>query len=137
MALEWEILVDANCVVVTWRGAFDLDEYMTFYEQLAEHPDFQPTISRIYDMRGTRYGMSPAELSTVSARLQQQEPRHSKRKVAFIVGDDLTFGVLRQFVVSAASLQADYTVVRDPKAAKAWVGLDPDHTLPFDRDPER
>ena len=77
--------------------------------------------------------MSAAELDYVSTWLQQQESRHAARKVAFIVADDLTFGVLRQFVVSAARLKADYTVVRDPEAAKAWVGVDPDRVLPFDR----
>lgn len=133
MALEWEIVSTANCIVVSWNDDFDADEYLSFYRDLSNAPDFQPHLSRLYDLRQTRIPMKLDDLRSLSVNIQRDEDKHGKRRVVFLVDSDLNFGLIRQFVTTAAILSADYHISRDSIEAKRFAGLDPEYVLIPDR----
>ena len=133
VALQWEIVASANCVVVTWDQRFDLDEYMAFYRRFAEAEEFRPGMCRLYDLRRTRLSLSLDELYRLTARIQQEEHKHGERRVVFLVESDLNFGIVRQFIATAAPLAVDYHMTRDLAEAKRLSGLATDYTMPGDR----
>ncbi len=106
---------------------------MVFYREFTEAPGFRVGMSRFYDLRRTRLALTARELGALSARIQQDEHKHGERKVVFLTGNDLTFGVVRQFIVTAAPLAVDYHISRDADEAKHRVGLSPGYVLPADR----
>lgn len=133
MTLQWEVVSTANCVVVAWNDAFDADEYLSFYSDFSNVPEFQVHLSRLYDLRQTRIPMKLGDLRNLSINIQRDEDRDGKRSVVFLVDSDLNFGLIRQFITTAAILSADYHLCRDPVEAKRYVGLDPEYVLIPDR----
>jgi len=133
MAHQWEIVEAANCVVVTWGKSFDIGEYLGFYADFMAHSDFHPGINRLYDLRATRMAMSVSELKELTDQLQQSEHRQGRRQVVLLVSDDLSFGVMRQFVVTAAPLDVDYHVTRSVDEARSLLALPADYALPTKR----
>ena len=65
--------------------------------------------------------------------IRDRDGLHGKRRVAFVVDDDVSYGVLRMAVGHSVLAQFELRVVRDQDEAKEWIGLSTDYVLPADR----
>lgn len=133
MALQWEIVAAANCIEVAWSDVFDADEYIAFYNSLSEAPEFQPHMTRLYDLRNTKVKMGLNDFRLLATNIQQTEHLHGKRRVIILVNSELNFGLMRQFITTAAPLAAEYHITRDVAEAKSLAGVDTEHILIADR----
>ncbi len=133
MAIEWEIVEPANCVVLTWDEAFEANEFMSFYNDFSGDPLFRPGMNRLCDMRKIKFTPGIEELRRLAANIRKGEPEHGRRKVVLLAGSDATFASLRQFMAVAFELDADYHVTRGLDEAIKLMGLAPAYVLPGDR----
>ncbi len=133
MAYRYEFVESAECIVVTWSEQLSVKELVAFIEEVAEHAEFRSGLDRLHDFRGVDFDLSAEALKSLAGRVQPIAPQLGKRRVAALVGDDLSYGVMRVFMAVGSSLLADTHVTTNAAEAKTWVGLHSDYVLPADR----
>ena len=137
MPHQCELVTSADCAVVTWTGTQDVKAALAFVAELSNFPEVQTGRHRLYDLRDADINLSAAERRLIVDLARQDDELHGERKVVFLVDRDLTYGLMRMFILFAGELKADMHVTRDPDEAKARVGLPGQYVLPADRQQAR
>ncbi len=133
MPYTYEFVDEANdCIVATWHDSHTPEEFLAFYNEILEHPKFRVGLNRLVDFRGVRINLSPDQIEQLKTGVGPADYKHGRRKVAMLVGDDLSFGIMRQYMIAVAPENVAWFLTRDAEKARAWVGLPAGYVLPAD-----
>lgn len=86
--------------------------------------DFENRNSWLVDFADARVNASPAEVRQQAIRLRDYQQKHKPDQrflLAAAAEDDVTFGLLRIFVVYAECSNSRFHVCRDFQEAKTWM----------------
>ena len=133
MTYTYEFLSEAGCFVVTCSGRVSAQDMLELVVALESHPEFRPGLNRLVDFRSATMFLSAEQVAAISREIRDRDGLHGKRRVAFVVDDDVSYGVLRMAVGHSVLAQFELRVVRDQDEAKEWIGLSTDYVLPADR----
>ena len=126
--MRLEIKIDSVRSIARMRvfGVWDVSEFSARLTELTDHPDFKPGMPAIWDMRDADLaGMTKGDMLAAGEKSRQLADRRGNARVAFVVPDDLRFGMARMPQVVGRSPNLDIQVFRDFAAAEAWIAESP------------
>lgn len=125
--------IDAEHRVLVIRITDDAryDDTLRRYRELLESGAVHPSDRIVTDLRPLRTNPMTSESVRGVASLMQGfrarlEPDAPKPKTAIVAGNDVTFGLGRQYAQMAHDVRAEIEVFRDAPAACVWLDLDED-----------
>ncbi len=133
MPYTYEFVRPPGAYLVTWSGEWTVDNLRSCLADLRADPNFRPGLNRLYDLRAISIRLNSEQVAAIAKALEAEDEKHGDRKVAYLAGDDITYGVLRMAVGHGILMRAQRWVMRDVDEAKDWAGLPHDYTLPADR----
>ena len=133
MPYTYEFVDEADdCIVATWRDSYRYEEILGFYSEILEHPKFHVGQNRLFDFRSVRISLSQDQTQRIKSTVGPMDHQHGRRNVALLVGDDASYGVMRQFMMAVAPANVSWIVTRDAEKAATWVSLPAGYVLPAD-----
>lgn len=122
--LTYRIDRSLGLVVITYVGKIDVDEVLSKQAEMRALPEFDPDYASLFDY-------SAADLSEIDAvalrRIAAGTPFSSKARRAFLVRDEVSYGLLRMFqAFSEMAGRGDMVqVFLDRDEALRWLALRP------------
>lgn len=121
---------EADVMVITWRGEVTLALWREFLEALVVDPRSRPGLGRLHDFRAVTIDFEIEQVRQMAVAVNARDRSLGRRRVAHLVKNDMSFGVLRMFASIAESGNSDMQVFRDVAPALAWAGAADDSRLP-------
>ena len=132
MPYRYDFVQGSQIIVVKWTDVLTAEGFIEFLRDLAANSDFRSNLNRLYDFRSATIALTSTGLLSIKTEVHKLDKEHGARCVAFLVHQDLAFGMLRMFTTIGDELKADMRVFRDEAEAKAWIGLPVEFKLPWD-----
>ena len=89
---------------------------------MMQHPDFQPGMPSVWDLRGVDVSkLDPQGMESVANLNRETAETRGPARVAFVVDDDVVFGTVRMYGVLAEVPHLDTAPFRDLQEAIQWV----------------
>lgn len=122
MQVDISIDRDRNIAMVRITGRLNVGEVGRQAAAFVDRPDFTPGLPAIFDLRGADFASFGAVGSRAVAEVNRGlAARRGAARVAFVVDNDLGFGVLRMHEVLGQSSNLQVRVFRDLAEAQHWV----------------
>ena len=106
-------------------GIFNFTEFRSFFESILNHPDFRPGFKIFCDARGMDFSnMTRSDVDEIVKFDKDILERRGHGRTAFLVNDDLQFGMSRM-----VELQRDerhrkpLNVFKSPDKARRWLEI--------------
>lgn len=115
---------EQGCIFVRWSGRFDPDELGHVLTVLGHYDCFHEGAWVFHDARQWDLNLPMAELLRVTGACVTRPARFSgTRRGAFLISDNLSYGMLRVLATVRERPDLRVEVFRDLAEAKAWLGL--------------
>lgn len=121
--MRYEIRIDSSRGLcrVRFTGAVEPSELEAFRADFRAALDATPAMPTLYDLRQASLDRATAsqmrQLGAVNASLSEWR---GASRLALLVGDDLSFGLMRMYEVLGASPNLRIQVFRDEREAEEW-----------------
>lgn len=113
-------------VRITPGGQLNADSGLRLFRQMLEHPDFEPGMSSVWDLRQCDVSAMNAESFRAIADYSAQRAKdRGTARVAYVSDTNFAFGLSRMFEVVGKVAHLETRAFRDIASAEAWV-LEPD-----------
>ncbi|MDP6344068.1 MAG: hypothetical protein QF578_11475 [Alphaproteobacteria bacterium] len=131
MAFRYDIDPSIDLQVVQAEGVVTDDDVYDYIRTAAADPRAAGVTRVLCDLRR----IDKLEVSATTIRALADPARSvPNRRRAFVVGDDVTYGMLRMYQIMTDSDEAALGLFRDEAEARAWLDLAADYRPPFDWD---
>jgi hypothetical protein len=105
--------------IATGSGVLRLDDAVEAASALWRTPGWRGR-SVVWDLREGRFDISSADAETAAQFVLRRQPSPPPRRVAFVTGRDVDFGMARVFEVYRQSEATEFRVFRDYDEAVTW-----------------
>lgn len=120
MPVDYRIDSERRIVFSTGAGAITVQEILAYQKRLGADPAFSSDFSQLFDYREA---LADQLRTTDIQGLAETDVFSSTSRRAFVVSQDVTFGLARMFEMFRDSTQ-HIMVFRDMDEARQWLGLD-------------
>ncbi len=121
MAISYLIDRDNRVVFTRISDMLDWPTLRRYLKTLGEDPQFDPRFRALVDMTE----MTGTSVEAAEVRLAaHDQPYHKDSRRAFVVTNDLVYGMLRMYAVYSESLLFEVSIFRDLQSALDWLPLD-------------
>jgi len=118
---HFEIDAARRLVLSTLSGTVKDDDLRVHMNDLARHPDFDPTYAQLWDLRGA----ANSDVTGAGLRgLRGQGPWNSATRRAFVCDSDLSFGMARMAEALNDQRPSEIRVFREMSEALDWLEVD-------------
>jgi len=122
VGIDSQIDTQRRLVFTTVQGDIDLAAALDHTDRLRAHPDFDPAMNQLFDMRAVgQISLTADDLRTIAAA----NVLGPGVRRAVVAPTDLSFGVARQLEFFLTPAGHEVQVFRDIDEARQWLGLDP------------
>ena len=123
MPITTTIDVERDLIIRKVTGRFLIDDLEAAYAYSFEHPDYKSSMNALWDLlEADIAGVSSEEL-TEAVKLVQSvtEKRGGGYKVAFVVPDEVSYGITRMFKALGNNLGFQMSSFRNMDDANIWL----------------
>ena len=110
-------------IIVRYWGAVDRAELEQVRLEIEADPAFRPGMNRVWDERDCDIDISHEDLIALAGNWSSTSVNHGKRKLAYLVKQDLSWGFNRVFEAYRHQPDVEYKLFRDFEPAKQWLPL--------------
>jgi len=108
-------------VFTTGSGVLTDEDCFGHVRTLSTDPDFKPSMDQLADLTHvTEVRLTASGIH----RMADRNPFGEGSRRAFVVTDDVAFGMARMYQILTSDHAHDLTVFRDLAEARAWLGLE-------------
>ncbi len=135
MAHRYLIDSELDYIVVRYWDTVNRAEFDQVRRELEADPNFQPGMNRLWDQRDCEIELSHEDLVDLAEGWSSSNAAHGKRRLAYLVAKDLSWGFNRVFEGYRHHPDVEWRLFRDFDEAKQWLPLpdevpDPRELLP-------
>jgi hypothetical protein len=124
MPVDYRIDSERRIVFSTGTGAVTVQEILAYQQRLRQDPAFSADFNQLFDYRT----VSAEQLRTTDIQgLAETDVFSPGSRRAFVVSEDVTFGLARMFEMFRDSNER-IVVFRNINEARRWLGLDDEKT---------
>ncbi len=123
-------------IVVRYWGIVDFEELSQVRQEIEADSGFRPGLNRIWDERDCDIQLSHDELARLAGGWSGSSANHGKRKLAYLVGEDLFWGFNRVFEAYRDNPDVEFQIFHDFAETLEWLGLPEDTPEPRDLLPD-
>ncbi len=136
LAHRYLIDSDLGVIIVRYWLRVDFAELGAVRQEIEADPAFRPGLNRIWDERDCNIDLTHEELAALAESWTAAGASHGKRKLVYLVNEDLSWGFNRVFEAYRQNPDLEYRLFRDYAEAKRWLGLPEDLADPRELLPE-
>ena len=103
------------------KGEFTSEEYRSALSAIASSTSHSPSIRSIWDLRELDFTKVTPQLVRACVEVRSSFPKRHPAKIAFVVDDDLGFGMTRMFEIVGDQLGDATKVFREFFDAELWL----------------
>ena len=120
MPASYKIAAARGVVFTSGSGVLTDEDCFAHVRALSTDPDFKPSMHQLADLTHvTEVRLTAGGIQ----RLAERVPFGEGSRRAFVVADDVAFGMARMYQILTSDHAHDLTVFRDLDEARAWLGL--------------
>ena len=111
----------ASLVTVTLHGELTLETMKGAFARLVNHPEFEPGMNAIWDLRQTTINIRPGDPSKLAEYVRtRRSSRGSRYRLAMVAQTSEQWSMARTYQLVSAPLPFEFRIFRDEKAAREW-----------------
>jgi hypothetical protein len=126
--LDFEIDVASRVIFIRLAGAVSPEEIYAYPPMLLEHPDYDPSFAELIDCRHADGSALSGQSLRRMAAINRAEFDEIEHRIAYVVSEDLAFGLVRQYLMLSKDAPAARQVFRGIDEAREWLGLSANDT---------
>ena len=120
MPASYKIAAARGLVFTTGSGVLTDDDCYGHVSALSTDPLFNPSMDQLADLtQVTEVRLTASAIH----RMAERNPFGEGSRRAFVVSDDVAFGMARMYEILTSDHAHDVTVFHDLAKARAWLGL--------------
>ncbi len=122
MTIQTNINPENGVVRHIAEGAFSFEEALNAYDNLSKHPEYKTGFDVIWDFTGLDFGeFDSNEIFDIANSVKSKlSDRSTNYKAAFLVNDDLAFGLTNMFKSFSLDMPLKVGVFRSIKEIYDW-----------------
>jgi hypothetical protein len=105
-------------------GAATSDEILASLTEFLKHPDYQPGMKSLTDLRAMRHYASPEDVRQIANFILGRDEEVRGGKAAIVVDKDVGFGMARMLEMLTESSPLSIGVFKNLKEAYEWLGIE-------------
>lgn len=105
----------------TMKGELTIEEFRSVGEGITSSASHSPSIRSIWDLRELDFTKITPQFVRACVDIRTSLPERHPARIAFVVDDDLGFGMMRMFEILGDSLDDTTMVFRDLSDAEEWL----------------
>ena len=105
-------------------GTVTSDEILASLTETLKHPDYQPGMKSLTDLRSIQHYASPQDVRQIANFILGRSEEVRGGKAAIVVSQDVSYGMARMLELLTESSQLSIGVFRDMKEAYEWLGIE-------------
>lgn len=123
MPIETTIDVEKGLIIRKVIGKFIISDLEAAYAYSFDLPDYQPSMNALWDLLEADIAELTSEELTEVVQLVQSvtEKRGGGYKVAFVVPDEVSYGITRMFEAYGNNLRFQMSTFRNMDDANIWL----------------
>lgn len=125
MSIEFELDDDRSLIRTRVIGAINLKELEDYFRAITHSDQFPPDLPALVDFCEADFSVGSRQLAEQLVRLRKRFPERESARVAFLVSDELGFGLTRMYQIlnddSGAGTGGRSRVFRSVDDALAWL----------------
>jgi hypothetical protein len=124
MPIHYRIDRKHDVIFVVGEGDLALADVAAYCRGVVEEPDYRPGLNELVDFRGVTYeSVSSADLRKLREVNRALSDKVGSSRLAYVVSDDLGFGLGRMFMALSDDSKIEHRVFRELAEARKWLGL--------------
>ncbi len=116
---------------VRWNAVPTPRETTGFMEAFTGRSGFRPGFNALVDVRNVSVNAKALQLRNLATARAKATSLKQIGKRAFVVSDDMSFGVMRMYFVMHENTPGNYAVFRAFPDAMQWIDIPENYCLPF------
>jgi len=112
-----------SIVYGAFKSPLILDEIKKAVALLTKSTQFPADANTLWDLRELDFAQIDHDMEKQLIEIRKQYPERGQAKIAFVVGSDLGFGMMRRYEMLSDNLPQHIRVFRDDAKAEAWLWL--------------
>ena len=132
MAHRFHLNSEHGYIIVRYWGVVDVAELEQVRLEIEADPGFKPGMNRVWDERDCDIDISHDDLVALAEGWSSTSVNHGKRKLAYLVKEDLSWGFNRVFEAYRHQSDVEYKLFRDFAEVRQWLPLPDDVPDPRD-----
>ncbi len=104
-------------------GAVTTDEILAHITEILQHPDYQPGMKSLTDIRAIQQYASPEDVRQIANFILGRSKEVQGGRAAVVVAQDVSFGMARMLELLTESSPLSIGVFRELAEAYEWLGM--------------
>ena len=126
MPITYTIDKQKRFIKRTMSDTVTLDEILANIDEVMNHPDYQPGMRSLTDVRPLLRHVSPQDVRQLAHFLIGRGERIRGGRAAVVVTQEVGFGMARMLELLTQNAPLSVGVFKDPNEAYEWLGLEND-----------
>ena len=105
-------------------GTVTSDEILASLTEILKHPDYQPGMKSLTDLRSIQHYASPGDVRQIANFIIGRSEEVRGGKAAIVVSQDVSFGMARMLELLTESSTLSIGVFREMQEAYEWLGIE-------------
>ena len=97
------------------------DEFACAMEEIIHSDEYPPDVATLWDMRALDFRGADSGTARQLVAMRERYPERGEARLAFVVADDLSFGISRMYELLSADLPQKIRVFRDYAEGEQWL----------------
>ncbi len=123
MPVTYQYDAEKQAIYGAMTGSLTVEEYRSVGEEIVSSENHPPSVRSIWDLRGLDFSSVVREFLDELIHIRASFPERRSARLAFVVSDDLGFGMTRMFEILGEDLGDETMVFRDYIKAEEWLLL--------------
>jgi hypothetical protein len=121
MPIEFRYDPEKKALFGAMTSPLSLDEYRSTVAAIVQSEEFPPEIRTLWDLRELEFTAIDRGFEEKLISISEQFPQRSPAKVAFVVKNELGYGMIRMFEMLAEKLAYRTMVFKSYSAGEEWL----------------
>ena len=121
MPVEFRFDSRKGALFGTMKSPLTLEEYRSSIEAIVRSREHPPDIRTLWDLRELDFNEINSNFEESLIKISEEFPERGSAKIAFVVGGDLGFGIVRMFETLADELGYETMVFKSFSEGENWL----------------
>jgi len=116
-----EFYYEDGIIYGAFKSPLSIGEVKKSFAVLTNSTQFPADANTLWDLRELDFTQIDHDMENQLIAIRKLHPERGQARIAFVVGNDLGFGMMRRYEMLSAKLPQQIRVFRDDAKAEAWL----------------
>jgi hypothetical protein len=121
MPVEYRVDPEKRAIFGSMKSPLTFEEYRSAIEAIVQSREHPPDIRTLWDLRELDFSEIDRSFEEGLIKISEELPQRGSPRIAFVVGTDLAFGMIRMFESLAERLGYETMVFKSYTEGEDWL----------------